>query len=112
MRGRSEERLERQLAGGNPRSSPPASYTLRAHDTTSLRAVERQDAEPASEEATLEEKEPRKFFSRPIGAGRVGRQEIAYATPSELRAGRCAAQKPMCGPANYRNGWLLTQLTN
>ena len=23
----------------------------------------------------------------------------------------CAAQKPMCGPANYRNGWLLTQLT-
>jgi hypothetical protein len=23
----------------------------------------------------------------------------------------CAAQKPICGPANYRNGWLLTQLT-
>src|ERR1019366_7576041 len=24
---------------------------------------------------------------------------------------RCAAQEPMCGPANHRNGWLLTQLT-
>src|ERR1035437_5779693 len=23
----------------------------------------------------------------------------------------CAAQEPMCGPANHRNGWLLTQLT-
>ena len=30
----------------------------------------------------------------------------SYSAPSP-----CAAQEPMCGPANHRNGWLLTQLT-
>jgi hypothetical protein len=40
MRVRFEERLERQLAGGNPRNSPRASYTFPVRDTTKLRAGE------------------------------------------------------------------------
>jgi hypothetical protein len=40
MRVRFEERRERQLAGGNPRNSPRASYTFPARDTTKLRAGE------------------------------------------------------------------------
>jgi hypothetical protein len=38
MRVQFEERRKRQLAGGNPRNSPSASYTLPASDTTKLRA--------------------------------------------------------------------------
>ncbi len=53
-------------------------------------AVELRHAESAPEEATLEEKEPSSFFSRAVGAGRVGRQEIADAARSELPAGRGA----------------------
>jgi len=48
-------------------------------------------AESASEEAALEEEEQSSFFGRPVGAGRVGRQEIAEAARTELRAGRGAA---------------------
>lgn len=40
IRVRFEERRERQLAGGNPRNSPRASYTFPARDTTKLRAGE------------------------------------------------------------------------
>ena len=53
-------------------------------------AVELWHADSTPEEATLEEKEPSNFFSRPVGAGSVGRQEIADAVRSELRAGRGA----------------------
>ena len=44
MRVRFEERRERQLAGGNPRNSPRASYIFPARDTTNIRArrLERQ----------------------------------------------------------------------
>jgi len=47
-------------------------------------------AESASEEATLEEKEQKSFFGWPVGAGGVGRQEIADAARAELWAGRGA----------------------
>jgi len=40
MRVQFEERREKQLAGGNPRNSPRASYTFPARDTTKLRAGE------------------------------------------------------------------------
>jgi hypothetical protein len=40
-------------------------------------AVEFRYAESAPKGATLAEKEPSSFFGRPVGAGGVGRQEVA-----------------------------------
>jgi len=57
-------------------------------------AVELRYAESAPEGATLEEKEPSSFFGRPVGAGGVGRQEVATQHESScglavvLRGGR------------------------
>ena len=58
-----------------------------AERVLSQSAVELWQAESALEEATLEEEEQGKFV-RPIGAGGVGRKEIADAARIELRAGR------------------------
>ncbi len=44
-----------------------------------------------SEKAALEEKAQTSFFSWEVGAGGVGRQEIAEAAGTELRAGGGAA---------------------
>jgi hypothetical protein len=49
-------------------------------------AVGLRHAESTPQEATLEEKKSSIFFSRPIGAGGVGRQEIAGAAGTELWA--------------------------
>jgi hypothetical protein len=54
-------------------------------------AVELRYAESAPERATPEEKEPSSFFGRPVGAGGVGRQEIADPARIELWASRGAA---------------------
>jgi hypothetical protein len=54
-------------------------------------AVELRYAESAPEGATLEEKEPSSFFGRPVGAGGVGRQEVADPARIELWASRGAA---------------------
>jgi hypothetical protein len=56
-------------------------------------AVELRYAESAPEGATLEEKEPSSFFGRSVGAGGVGRQEIADDTRRDLWAGRSAARR-------------------
>lgn len=45
----------------------------------------------SSEEATLEEEKWNSFFGRPVGAGGVGRQEIADAARSKVWAGCGAA---------------------
>jgi hypothetical protein len=40
-----------------------------------------------------------------------GLSDMSIKTDGNQHKGGCAAQEPMCGPANHRNGWLLTQLT-
>jgi hypothetical protein len=52
---------------------------------------ELQHAGSPSEKAALEENAQTNFFGRSIGAGGVGRQEIAEAARTELSAGRGAA---------------------
>ncbi len=47
-------------------------------------------AESSPEEATLEEKEQKSFFRRPVAAGGVGRREIASAARIEVRVSRGA----------------------
>ena len=46
-------------------------------------AVGLRHAESTPQEATLEETEQSSFFDQPVGAGRVGRQEIPDAGPTE-----------------------------
>lgn len=56
-------------------------------------AVELEHAGSPSEKAALEEKAQTGFFGWSVGAGGVGRQEIADAARIELRAGRGAAER-------------------